>query len=314
MNTAPFRVAAVDCGTNSLRLLIAEASAAGPTDLLRRSEIVRLGAGVDATRRIAPDALARTLAVLGSYAVDIRGHGAQRVRMVATSATRDAANRAEFATGAHSVLGVWPEVITGAEEAALSFAGATRELDLGVHPRPYLVVDIGGGSTEFVLGGPGERVTSVSVDVGCVRLTERHLNHDPPTADELTSMAADIDVALDRVELRFPLSAAQTLVGVAGTVTTVAGIALGLPSYQAERIHLARIDVAAITSVGRRLATMPATERAALPVMHPGRVDVIVAGALLLSRVVERAGVSSLVASEHDILDGIAAALLAPGT
>ena len=314
MNTAPFRVAAVDCGTNSLRLLIAEASAAGPTDLLRRSEIVRLGAGVDATRRIAPDALARTLAVLGRYAVDIRGHGAQRVRMVATSATRDAANRAEFATGAHSVLGVWPEVITGAEEAALSFAGATRELDLGVHPRPYLVVDIGGGSTEFVLGGPGERVTSVSVDVGCVRLTERHLNHDPPTAGELASMAADIDVALDRVELQFPLSAAQTLVGVAGTVTTVAGIALGLPSYQAERIHLARIDAAAITSVGRRLATMPAAERAALPVMHPGRVDVIVAGALLLSRVVERAGVSSLVASEHDILDGIAAALLAPGT
>ena len=154
----------------------------------------------------------------------------------------------------------------------------------------------------------------MSVDIGCVRLTERHLHHDPPTADELASMAADIDAALDRVELQFPLSAAQTLVGVAGTVTTVAGIALGLPSYQAERIHLARIDAAAITSVGRRLATMPAAERAALPVMHPGRVDVIVAGALLLSRVVERAGVSSVVASEHDILDGIAAALLEPGT
>jgi exopolyphosphatase/guanosine-5'-triphosphate,3'-diphosphate pyrophosphatase len=303
-------VAAVDCGTNSLRLLIAAASAAGPAELLRRSEIVRLGAGVDANRRIAPDALARTLAVLDSYAADIERHGVHRVRMVATSATRDAGNRDVFAGSVRSVLGVEPEVITGAEEASLSFAGATRELDPGVHLPPHLVVDIGGGSTEFVLGRPGEPVSSVSVDIGCVRLTERYLRHDPPVAAELAPMTADIDAALDRVELQFRLSGARTLVGVAGTVTTVAGIALDLPSYQAERIHLARIDAAVISGIARRLASMPAAARAALPVMHPGRVDVIVAGAVLLSRIVERAAVPSVVASEHDILDGVAAALL----
>ena len=310
MSAAAERVAAVDCGTNSLRLLIAAASAAGPTELLRRSEIVRLGAGVDANRRIAPDALARTLAMLDSFAADIERYGVQRVRMVATSATRDAGNRDVFARGVHSVLGVQPEVITGAEEASLSFAGATRELDPGVHLPPHLVVDIGGGSTEFVLGSPGEPVSSVSVDIGCVRLTERHLRHDPPATAELASMTADIDAALDRVELQFRLRSARTLVGVAGTVTTVAGIALGLPTYQAERIHLAHIDAAVIADVGRRLASMPAAARAALPIMHPGRVDVIAAGALLWSRIVERAAVSSVVASEHDILDGVAAALL----
>ncbi|MGZ4620045.1 MAG: Ppx/GppA phosphatase family protein, partial [Frankiaceae bacterium] len=241
MSAPPARVAAVDCGTNSLRLLIAAASAAGPAELLRRSEIVRLGAGVDANRRIAPDALARTLAVLDSYAADIERHDVQRVRMVATSATRDADNRDVFARGVRSVLGVEPEVITGAEEASLSFVGATRELDPDVHPPPHLVVDIGGGSTEFVLGSPGGPVSSVSVDIGCVRLTERQLRHDPPGAAERASMTADIDVALDHVELRLRLPAARTLVGVAGTVTTVAAIALDLPSYQAERIHLARI-------------------------------------------------------------------------
>jgi exopolyphosphatase/guanosine-5'-triphosphate,3'-diphosphate pyrophosphatase len=310
VSTAPTRVAAVDCGTNSLRLLIAAGAAAGPAELLRRSEIVRLGAGVDANRRIAPDALARTLAVLDSYAADIERHGVQRVRMVATSATRDAGNRDVFAGSVRSVLGVEPEVITGLEEASLSFAGATRELDPGVHVPPHLVVDIGGGSTEFVLGSPGEPLSSVSVDIGCVRLTERHLRHDPPTTAELASMTADIDEALNRVELQFRLSAARTLVGVAGTVTTVAGIALDLPTYQAERIHLAHIDAAVITGVARRLAALPAAARAALPVMHPGRVDVIVAGAVLWSRIVERAGVTSVVASEHDILDGVAAALL----
>lgn len=304
------RVAAVDCGTNSLRLLVAEASPDGPAELVRRSEIVRLGAGVDANRRIAPDALARTLAVLESYAADIRRHGVRRVRMVATSATRDAGNRAEFSAGVRSVLGVEPEVITGAEEAALSFVGATRELDPAVHQPPHLVVDIGGGSTEFVLGRPGAPVSSVSVDIGSVRLTERHLRDDPPTEAELAALAGDVDAALDRVERRFRLTEARTLVGVAGTVTTVAGIALGLPSYQAERIHLARLDAEEVIGVGRRLAAMPAAKRAALPVMHPGRVDVIVAGALLLGRVVERARAARVVVSEHDILDGIAAGLL----
>lgn len=310
------RVAAVDCGTNSLRLLVADVDPRTGVlvDLTRRMEIVRLGAGVDRSGRLAPEALARTLRVLEAYAATARDLGAQRVRMVATSATRDAANRDEFAAGVGRVLGVPPEVVTGAEEAALSFAGATRELVRpGGPPPPFLVVDIGGGSTEFVLGGPGPGPgaqpvveASCSVDVGCVRLTERHLSADPPTPGQVAAARADAAAALDAAAAAVPLQRAATLVGVAGTVTTVVAAALGLPAYDAARIHGARVPAALVVRTAERLLAASHAERAALPFMHPGRVDVIGAGALLLAAVVERVGAAELVASEHDILDGIA--------
>jgi exopolyphosphatase/guanosine-5'-triphosphate,3'-diphosphate pyrophosphatase len=309
------RVAAVDCGTNSIRLLVADVPAEGAhTDLLRRMEVVRLGQGVDRTGRIHPDALRRTLEALRGYADEARDLGAERVRMVATSATRDARNRADFVAGVREILGVDPEVATGDEEAALSFAGATAELrGRPEFAEPYLVVDIGGGSTEFVLGDSSGATAARSVDVGCVRLTERHLVTDPPTDPpgeaQVAALVADVRAALDVVRETVDLQAARTLVGVAGTVTTIAGIALGLDAYDAERIHLSRIDEAAVDDVVARLLRMPAAERAAIPVMHPGRVDVIGAGALVLREVVRAVGTGTVVASEHDILDGIAFSL-----
>lgn len=301
------RVAAIDCGTNSVRLLVADVDPQAGTlvDLYRHLEIVRLGQGVDLTGRLAPDALARTLAVLRTYAERIGQLGARHVRMVATSATRDAENRDEFVRGVHEVLGVEPEVVSGNEEAALSFTGASRELagrdDL---TPPYLVVDIGGGSTEFVLGG-GHVEAARSVDVGCVRMTERHFHDDPPTRAQVDAARADVERALDLVAETVPLSGAHTLVGLAGTVTTVAGIALGHDHYDAERLHHARLTAAAVHDTTERLLAMTHDVRAALPVMHPGRVDVIAAGAVVLSAVVARARVHDLLVSEHDILDGI---------
>jgi exopolyphosphatase / guanosine-5'-triphosphate,3'-diphosphate pyrophosphatase len=312
------KVAAVDCGTNSIRLLVAEVRSADGaedgrlalTDLSRRMEIVRLGAGVDKTGRINAEALERTLTALRDYAREAQDLGAERVRMVATSATRDAENRADFVTGVREILGVDPEVATGDEEAALSFIGATGELR-GRHdfPEPYLVVDIGGGSTEFVLGDSTGAHAARSVDIGCVRLTERHLHDDPPTDEQVRALIDDVHRGLDEVRRTVDITAAATLVGVAGTVTTVTGIALKHPHYDAERIHLSRIDVDAVDAVVQQLLGMSAEERAAIPVMHPGRVDVITAGALVLREVVRAAGTGSVVASEHDILDGIALSL-----
>jgi exopolyphosphatase/guanosine-5'-triphosphate,3'-diphosphate pyrophosphatase len=307
------RVAAVDCGTNSIRLLVAEVtSAVSPTltDLSRRMEIVRLGAGVDRTGRINPEALERTLAALRAYAQEARDLGAERVRMVATSATRDAENRADFVAGVREILGVDPEVATGDEEAALSFAGATGDLrGREEFPEPYLIVDIGGGSTEFILGDSRGAHAARSVDIGCVRLTERHLDDDPPTEDQVRALVEDVQRAVTEVRRTVDITAAATLVGVAGTVTTVAAIALEHPAYDAERIHLSRIDAAAVDEVANRLVGMTAEQRAGIPVMHPGRVDVIGAGALVLREVVRAAGTGSVVASEHDILDGIAFSL-----
>lgn len=309
------RVAAVDCGTNSLRLLIADRDRTTLRDVVRRMEIVRLGQGVDRTGRLAPEALERTFAVLRDYAADIERHGVQRTRMVATSATRDATNRELFVSGVTEILGISPEVVTGAEEAALSFLGATRDLAGGPAAPPYLVVDIGGGSTEFVLGGdaetdPGQVIASLSVDVGCVRLTERHLRDDPPSADHIAAAAADIDAALDRVRDRVPVHRAGSLVGVAGTVTTIAGIALGLPAYDPVAIHHSVLDREAVGRVTEALLTTGHAGRAAIPVMHPGRVDVIAAGALTLHRTMHRFGMAEVVVSEHDILDGIAWSML----
>jgi exopolyphosphatase / guanosine-5'-triphosphate,3'-diphosphate pyrophosphatase len=402
------RVAAVDCGTNSLRLLIADVDAARRVlaDVDRRMEIVRLGQGVDATGRLAPDALARTFRVLEQYKRAITDSRAEAVRMVATSATRDAANADEFARGVTAILGVTPEVVSGQEEAFLSFTGATTELagdgagaaDASSGPAsgttglaaaadrlepPYLVVDIGGGSTEFVLGdavpasppsggdaaltdprpsgsaafvgpspsgdaalsgptargdvlagrppsgdavlvGPpssgadvltgrpprghpaGSGLDALSMDIGCVRLTERHLRSDPPTLAETAAAVADIDAALAAVAASIAVSSARTLVGLAGSVTTVAAIALDLQRYDPATVHHARISAARVHEVTYRLLGQTRAERAAIPVMHPGRVDVIGAGALILDRTMIRFGFAEMVASEHDILDGIA--------
>ncbi len=303
------RVAALDCGTNSLRLLVADVAPDGSiTDLAREMRVVRLGEGVDRTGELSPVALKRTLDVLAEYTATLRDLGADRVRMVATSATRDARNRDEFTRGVRDVLGVDPEVITGDEEAALSFAGATGEL--AAQPgldHPYLVVDIGGGSTEFILGDAGGKpVASRSVDIGCVRLAERHLASDPAAPHQLAAAQADADAAIAEVRAAVPIEQAGTLVAVAGTATTVAALSLGLAEYDAERIHLSAVSLPEVERVYTELSVMTAAERAALGPMHPGRVDVIVAGALVLRQVVRAVGAGGMVASEHDILDGIA--------
>ncbi|WP_432025466.1 Ppx/GppA phosphatase family protein [Streptomyces sp. 1222.5] len=307
------RVAAIDCGTNSIRLLVADADpATGELVALdRRMTIVRLGQGVDRTGRLAPEALERTFAACREYAEIIKEHGAEKLRFVATSASRDAENRDEFVSGVVDILGVEPEVITGDQEAEFSFTGATRELtgrdDL---TRPFLVVDIGGGSTEFVVGG--DHVAAArSVDVGCVRMTERHLVHDgkvsdPPTEERIAAMRADIEAALDLAERTVPLREAHTLVGLAGSVTTVSAIAQDLPEYDSARIHHSRISHDRVREITGRLLRSTHAERAAIPSMHPGRVDVIGAGALVLLSIMERIGAEEVVVSEHDILDGIA--------
>ncbi|MFC7384989.1 Ppx/GppA phosphatase family protein [Sphaerisporangium rhizosphaerae] len=308
------RVAAIDCGTNSVRLLIADLTgdpAAGRlVGVERRMEIVRLGEGVDRTGRLAPEALERTFTAMRGYAKLIREHGAERVRVVATSATRDAANRADFVTGVREIFGVDPEVVTGSEEAHLSFLGAIAGLT-GVQA-PVLVVDIGGGSTEFVLGS-ADVEAAISVDIGCVRLTERHFaaaGARPGAGSAAVAAAsADIEAALDRVAEAVPVGRARTLIGLAGSVTTVAGIALDLPAYDPERIHGSRVPAAAVGEISRSLLDMTHDERVAIPVMHPGRVDVIGAGALILDRIVSRFGFGEVVVSEHDILDGIARGL-----
>ena len=308
------RVAAIDCGTNSIRLLVADVPPAGAhTDLLRRMEVVRLGQGVDATGRLAPEAIERTRKVLAEYADQARDLGVTAVRMAATSATRDAANRQDFEDMVVATLGQTPDVITGREEAELSFSGATASLDAAaaVHgsgpPKPpFLVVDIGGGSTEFVLGDAAGVGAARSVDIGCVRLTERHLHGDPPSAEEVARAEADIRAALDVVRGEVPVGEAATLVGLAGSVTTVAALALELPAYDADAIHGSRIPVDDVRRVTADLLTATRATRAALPVMHPGRVDVIGAGALILRVLMDEFGLSEVVVSEHDILDGIA--------
>lgn len=300
-------MAAVDCGTNSIRLLVADIDPAAGTEaeVERRMEIVRLGEGVDRTGVLSPAALARTFAACETYAEVIRSTGAERVRFVATSASRDVDNRDEFVAGVRDRLGVVPEVVSGDEEATLSFAGATRELLAGPDPRPFLVVDIGGGSTELVLGDT-DVTAARSVDVGCVRMTERHLHGDPPTAEQVSAARADVEAAIRGAGETVPLAEARTLVGLAGSVTTVAAMALGLAAYDRDRIHHSRISAAAVHRVAGTLLAMSHDQRAALPFMHPGRVDVIGAGALVLAVVLENVPVDEVLVSEHDILDGIA--------
>jgi exopolyphosphatase/guanosine-5'-triphosphate,3'-diphosphate pyrophosphatase len=328
------RVAAIDCGTNSIRLLIADIKSnaddlersRGPsdsagsfrpplTDLSREMRIVRLGEGVDRTGRLSEAALDRTMTALREYAGLIAEAKPEAIRMVATSATRDAENSREFTDRVVDVLGVAPEVISGDEEARLSFTGATRELAGtplaadGADP-PYLVTDIGGGSTEFILGGPEGVDSERSVNIGCVRLTERHLHGDPPLNQEVADTIADIDAALAVAASAVPVDKARTLVGLAGSVTTVGAIALGLDRYDSVRIHHSRVSAARAHEIATELLAMTRAERAAIPVMHPGRVDVIGAGALILDRIMTSFGFAEVLVSEHDILDGIAWSLV----
>ena len=306
-------VAAIDCGTNSIRLLIAERVEGRLRDLHREMRIVRLGEGVDATGTFAAEALARTEAALRDYAVLLRDHGVRKLRMVATSATRDAANRDEFFAMTAAVLGaVVPgavaEVITGSEEAELSFNGAIGELDSAA--APFVVVDLGGGSTEVVLGDSGGVQASYSADIGCVRMTERCLHSDPPTAAEVAEARRVVRERLAEALRVVPVEQARTWVGVAGTFTTIAALAQGMDTYDSEAIHLSRIRFSDMLAVCDQLIGMTREQRAALGPMHEGRVDVIGGGAIVVQELAaalgERAGIDDLVVSEHDILDGIA--------
>ncbi|MFN8044571.1 MAG: exopolyphosphatase [Dermatophilaceae bacterium] len=310
------RVAAIDCGTNSIRLLVADVvtSAEGRrlTDLHREMEVVRLGYGVDRTGVIDPAAMKRTLVAVERHARICRELGAEQVRFVATSASRDAQNAADFVAGVHQAFGdfdVTPEVVSGEEEAQLSFSGATGDLLAAGIPGPYLVIDLGGGSTEFVRGTE-QVVAGLSLDIGSVRMTERHLHSDPPTPAEVAAATADIESAIDTAEARVPLTDIGTVVGLAGSITTVTAHALGLTAYESAAIHLARADRATHIAAATDLLERSRASRAGLGFMHPGRVDVIGAGALIWRQILRRVELRSpgagVVVSEHDILDGIA--------
>jgi exopolyphosphatase / guanosine-5'-triphosphate,3'-diphosphate pyrophosphatase len=305
------RVAAIDCGTNSVRLLIADASGGRLRDVHRETRIVRLGQGVDATGQFAPDAIARTRTALADYASLLQAHGVERVRMVATSAARDVTNRDVFFAMTADVLGaVVPgsvaEVITGEEEAELSFRGAVGELDSAA--APFVVVDLGGGSTEIVLGGD-RVVASYSADIGCVRLTERCLRSDPPTPKEVEAAR---QVVRERLEVALgvvPVEGARSWVGLAGTMTTLSALAHNMTTYDSAAIHLSRVAGRDLLAVCERLIGMTRSQRAALAPMHEGRADVIGGGAIVVEELARelrtRAGIDELIVSEHDILDGI---------
>jgi len=297
------RVGVVDCGTNSIRLLIADIEGNNFREITRQMQVVRLGQGVDETNQFHPNAISRTFAAVDLYAGEIARRGVEKLRFCATSATRDALNRAVFVDGVKERLGIEPEVISGDEEARLSFAGATREFSRA--DGPFLVVDIGGGSTEFVLGTDAVD-SAISVNIGCVRMTERHFHNDPPTADEVAIARSDIQNAIDIASASVDIKSAKTLVCVAGTATTVAAAALNLSEYDRHAIHLSRITADQVHAVSDRFSTMTHDERAALGYMHPGRVDVITAGSLVLSKIVKATGAKEFVASENDILDGMA--------
>lgn len=314
------RVAAIDCGTNSIRLLVAdltehEDGSAHLRDVHREMRIVRLGEGVDATKRLSDAAIARTRDALADYTAICRRKGAERVRMVATSATRDATNRAEFFAMTKELLGVEAEVITGDEEARLSFTGAVGDLE--PEDGPFVVTDLGGGSTELVVGtwdGKRAEITgALSVDVGCVRITERYLHSDPPATGEIAAAQAFAAETLRPAFDSVPIADARTWVGVAGTITTLSAVEQELPEYDSERTHLSRLSRDAISRTAHRLLSATKEERAANPVIHPGRVDVIGGGALitevLAGQLADAAGIAELLVSEHDILDGIALSL-----
>ncbi len=313
------RVGAIDCGTNSIRLLVADVDPVAHTlvDHVRLMEVVRLGQGVDKTGRLASEALARTLEATARYAEICSAYGVSKIRFVATSATRDAENRDEFVAGVLAAIGVEPEVVSGDEEAELSFHGAVSALDRSAHQGPFLVVDLGGGSTELVLGTQSP-VAAYSMNVGCVRMTERHLQSDPPTAQEISAAALDINSAIDEAAKVVPIGRTATLVGLAGSITTVTAHALKLRQYDRNAINGATLTLKQVQESCADLLARNVAERAALGFMHPGRTDVIGAGALVWSTVVARVqaavaqnggSLKTTVTSEHDILDGIAISL-----
>jgi len=301
------RVAAIDCGTNSIRLLIADISGGKFKEVLRDMEIVRLGQGVDENKSFNPDAINRTLAAVEKFKNQLAGKGVEKIRFCATSATRDAANRDLFIDGVRQILGVEVEVIPGEEEARLSFNGATKELLQS--DAPFLVVDIGGGSTEFVYGNK-EVEFAKSVDIGCVRMSERHLKSQPVEMSQVAQAIIDIDKAIAQAAAVVPISTAKTLVAVAGTATTIAAAALDLETYDRYAIHLSRIPAEKVHKVSAAFQAMTKSEISKLGFMHPGRVDVITAGSLVLSRVMAATGATEFVASESDILDGMAWSLI----
>lgn len=297
------RVAAIDCGTNSIRVLIADIEGDNFREVIRTMEIVRLGQGVDQTGEFDPDAIARTLAAVDKFALEIAKRGVQKIRFCATSATRDATNRHLFIDGVRERLGIEPEVISGEEEATLSFTGAIQDLSLA--DGPFLAVDIGGGSTEFVFGTTHVEFAK-SVNIGCVRMTERHFTSDPINQREIEKARVDIQEAIAKASSVVPITKARTLIAVAGTATTVAAAALGLSEYDRYAIHLSRISAEQTHRVSEMFLTSTRQERLELGYMHPGRVDVIPAGALVLSEIMKATGANEFVASESDILDGIA--------
>ena len=301
------RVAAIDCGTNSIRMLIADISGGKFKEVLRDMEIVRLGQGVDENKSFHPDAINRTLAAVEKFKNQLAGKGVEKIRFCATSATRDAANRDLFIDGVRQILGVEVEVIPGEEEARLSFNGATKELLQS--DAPFLVVDIGGGSTEFVYGNK-EVEFAKSVDIGCVRMSERHLKSQPVEMSQVAQAIIDIDKAIAQAAAVVPISTAKTLVAVAGTATTIAAAALELETYDRYTIHLSRIPAEKVHKVSAAFQAMTKSEISNLGFMHPGRVDVITAGSLVLSRVMAATGATEFVASESDILDGMAWSLI----
>ena len=292
-------MAAFDCGTNTIKLLVG----ALPEVSVRESRIVRLGQGVDATGRLAEEALERTFAAIDEYAAILAGHDVSRIRFCATSATRDSSNAAVFTAGVHDRLGVWPEVLSGDEEAALAYDGAVRNLRTPP-ATPVLVVDIGGGSTELVLGDTSGPVAAQSMDMGSVRMHERYLTSDPPTRDQIASCVEAVDRHLDACPV--DVSSARTVVGVAGTVLSITAGVLDLPTYDKSVIDQSVVAAADVHEFVERLVAMPVSQRLEFGWMHPGRVDVLGAGGLVLSRVLRRCSAPSLVASEADILDGIA--------
>jgi exopolyphosphatase / guanosine-5'-triphosphate,3'-diphosphate pyrophosphatase len=302
----PMRVAAIDCGTNSIRLLIADIDGNNFREVVRDMEIVRLGQGVDETGQFHPDAIARTLAAVDKFAAEIAKRGVEKIRFCATSATRDATNRHSFVDGVRDRLGIELEVISGDEEAALSFAGAIKDLDPS--NGPFLVVDIGGGSTEFVFGTSTVEAAR-SVNIGCVRMTERHFASDPATTEQIELARTDIQVAISQAAAVVSITKAKTLVAVAGTATTVAAAALELPEYDRYAIHLSRISAQQTHDAASMFATSTREQRLSLGYMHLGRVDVIAAGSLVLSEIMKTTGASEFVASESDILDGMAFSL-----
>ena len=296
------RVAAIDCGTNSIRLLIADVDGTNFREIVREMEIVRLGQGVDKTGQFNPDAITRTLAAVDTYARTIAAKGVEKIRFCATSATRDATNRDLFINGVKERLGIEPEVIPGEVEASLSFQGATK--DFNKDEGPFLVIDIGGGSTEFVFGTDKVEFAK-SMNIGCVRMSERHFTGGEAEPGQIAAATADIDEAIAQAAKIVPIKDAKTLIAVAGTATTVAAAALDLPEYDRYSIHLSRISAEKTHAISKQFLAMSRDARAALGYMHPGRVDVIGAGALVLSRIMYATGASEFVASESDILDGM---------